>query len=1398
MQGSSPATLTDISNKFNINDTTHTVTGLTAGQTYYFGVAVQDAAGQNGDTIVSAAYMPSAVNANIGQSGEKQICLGDSQNIQVPLITGNTYTWYRNGMVIPSATSNSFEAKELGSYYVEVMSGGCSATSDTLRVLPVPVAETLFEIDKDTLLACVPDDGTTISLFANGYPVAVRSLDLTAPQSYVALGHPSFGNNFYTHDGSTGFTAEAWIKYNGSLPDFTGILNKAGSGFPFTGYELLLVENKLAAEIGNGTSNLSANTLKGTTPLNDGFWHHVAMVIDPSGAGFIRLFVDGNQEIELSSGMAATLATADLFTTDSLQVGRNRNKENNKTFDGYIDAVRLWDTAYGQAGVADLMQTVLYRFPSGTPSLSASVNFDEDVSGFDDEIEGVVYNRLVYNAGAINSASEQGLYSTFADYAVQSYNWYKVRNNIPVLQPTTDDYFDLDTLEAMQLVIEVNNGICSYSDTLFVDTLDSYTAPPLQVIGSSTVCEGDSIQLVVENNDDALYLNWSPKFFNDTATVYTSQTVSVIVEETTTRCYDTLFTEVTVKPAPFNEIYFSDAVSLSSTNRQEITDVLMLDDGYKFVCGVFTNSMNYDGFALTSNGGIDGFIAMHDDVGNAVWINQIGGSGDDEPKKLGYFGDGSPQYVSVAGDFTSSSLLLGNTNVTNKGGSDIFYAIYEADFTGNGSFFNSSFYYNTTSNEKLTDLVTVNDEAFITGITDADTIIYQGFPDNDTLTSNGGTDGLLVSMDFFGFVNKIAMIGTSGNDEITALHAEGHQLYITGQKAAGTLSINGRAAGAGVQSGGIVLKTNQNFKIDWSKNISHTASLSIKDIAVSQTKVFVEADHTGSITIDGNTFTAPAASRQGIVFSLNETNGSFTSAKEVKPGASGSRVVIMESLSKDVYGNLMATGYYISNKMTIDTKELINSTATKANSFVWLQDAVSEQTISLTQTEGNGHEYLVAASSSFYGYAVAGYYRDATASSSFGDITLPIPDGFDPLLLELDIDLLPDFLDTTLCEGTDIDLTVNLIGTGYTYQWYEDGTAITGATAATQTITGDGFDWEYEVDVAYIALPGCLAVSDYVGVTGGFTPEIITNPANDTSSVCPGEALIMEADDFGNWFYTQSGSPIAGNVFDDFDTLQVNSNNEGHVVFVNDDGCSDSLYVKLKANLALNLKVMLQGAYQPATNDMATILETDSSFLTAFYYSTGDSALPTSMWHVPSYRTQSAVPATAVDVVELVYRSTDALKTPLDTAYGWLLKDGEVVSYDTPVGSTINTCSDLLAGNYYVQINHRNHLSVMSATALSVSDVPAAVPFDFTAIVNVYGAGPLPLRMASGDGCRRCGKKCFRQKPMPATCSRFRRTMARSRRVIVPRTLIWMGSKPATDFNMSSLANDFLFFSTAP
>lgn len=155
-------------------------------------------------------------------------------------------------------------------------------------------------------------------------------------------------------------------------------------------------------------------------------------------------------------------------------------------------------------------------------------------------------------------------------------------------------------------------------------------------------------------------------------------------------------------------------------------------------------------------------------------------------------------------------------------------------------------------------------------------------------------------------------------------------------------------------------------------------------------------------------------------------------------------------------------------------------------------------------------------------------------------------------------------------------------------------------------------------------------------------------------------------------------------------------------------------------NVLLAAKVFLQGPYNTVSDEMTTALN--------------GSDIPTTSPYSQDARTVSSVPANVTDWVLVQLRSTiDGAAVVSHSAF--LNKDGRIVADN---GTSGDVPLDVDAGNYYIVVQHRNHVAVMSDETHALS-TGSATQYDFTTGLDKYRANEAALLetgvygMFSGD-----------------------------------------------------------------
>ncbi|MFK8045120.1 MAG: LamG-like jellyroll fold domain-containing protein [Crocinitomicaceae bacterium] len=168
--------------------------------------------------------------------------------------------------------------------------------------------------------------------------------------------------------GSAARTIEAWIKTTANtVPTAGGVQNviadygtfTTGARFTFC----VLWGNAIRVEIGG-------SGLSGSIVVNDGQWHHVACVYDPTATDKYALYVDGF--LDVAGNLTTVINTG---TVNDFRIGQRVDGINE--FNGEIDEVRFFDYARSATDIANELNAEYCVIPSG---LVAYYRFNDGVA----------------------------------------------------------------------------------------------------------------------------------------------------------------------------------------------------------------------------------------------------------------------------------------------------------------------------------------------------------------------------------------------------------------------------------------------------------------------------------------------------------------------------------------------------------------------------------------------------------------------------------------------------------------------------------------------------------------------------------------------------------------------------------------------------------------------------------------------------------------------------------------------------------------------------------------------------------------------------------------------------------------------------------------------------------
>lgn len=163
-------------------------------------------------------------------------------------------------------------------------------------------------------------------------------------------------------------------------------------------------------------------------------------------------------------------------------------------------------------------------------------------------------------------------------------------------------------------------------------------------------------------------------------------------------------------------------------------------------------------------------------------------------------------------------------------------------------------------------------------------------------------------------------------------------------------------------------------------------------------------------------------------------------------------------------------------------------------------------------------------------------------------------------------------------------------------------------------------------------------------------------------------------------------------------------------------------------SLKLELKIFLEGAFR--NGEMESALN-EKGFLPL---EQPFNKLP---WDYNGEERVSAIPLSIVDWVLIELKNEPQSSSIITRRAAFIKQDGRIVDLD---GDTDPVFNNIANGNYYIVVKHRNHLSVMSSSPITLSAVPDV--YDFSSDPErIYGAkNTIALLdnnlygMCSGDG----------------------------------------------------------------
>ena len=332
-------------------------------------------------------------------------------------------------------------------------------------------------------------------------------------------------------------------------------------------------------------------------------------------------------------------------------------------------------------------------------------------------------------------------------------------------------------------------------------------------------------------------------------------------------------------------------------------------NGNVYITGTFELTADFDPsssiYNVTSNGGLDIFLAKYNSNGKLVWANKIGGASFDFGNSLSVSSSGS---VTLAGSFNGNvdfDVTAGNKFINAGSSSDPFFARYNTngnliwvkDIAGNGESAAQSIFVGTSG------------EIYITGNFFGTSDFNPG-AGTFSLTGTDAKDAFYAKYDSKGtllWADRIGSFGDQTGQSITADSAG--NVYATGYFQ-GTVDFDPGAAIFNLSSPGFfnayVLKLNNNGSFGWVKNIGSSQEDDIGFSVAVDAKQNVYATGYFGGTANFNSTTLTSTGSTDIYLARYNTAGKLLFVKQ----AGGNTDDWVSAVATDANGFVYLTGYY--------------------------------------------------------------------------------------------------------------------------------------------------------------------------------------------------------------------------------------------------------------------------------------------------------------------------------------------------------------------------------------------------------------------------------------------------------------------------------------------------------
>ena len=431
------------------------------------------------------------------------------------------------------------------------------------------------------------------------------------------------------------------------------------------------------------------------------------------------------------------------------------------------------------------------------------------------------------------------------------------------------------------------------------------------------------------------------------------------------------------------------AKNIGGSSYDCIESIAETSDGGYIAGGYFeSKTIQVGKETLTNNGSTDGLIIKYSSSGEVEWAKSIGGSSNNLINSVAATSDGGI----LAGGYFEGTIQVGNETLTNNGDNDGLIIKYEMQELANPVVTNATSF-GGSSYEKILSVVATSDGGILAGGYFEGTIQVG----NETLKSNGYSDGLIIKYSSEGEVEWVKSFGGSRDDQINSVAATSDGEYIVGgdfesktiQVGDETLTNN-----SSYSYDGLIIKYSSSGEVEWAKSFGGSSNNLINSVAATSDGGAIAGGYFRSSSIQvGNETLTNNGSNDGIIIK-------YSSAGEVEWAKSigGSSDDYINSVATTSDGGIIAGGYFLSSTIQVGDETLTNNRSDYVDGLIIKYSSSGEVEWAKSFGESS-HDYIKSVSATSDGGVIAGgYFR--SSSIQVGNETLTNKGNYDGVIIK--------------------------------------------------------------------------------------------------------------------------------------------------------------------------------------------------------------------------------------------------------------------------------------------------------------------------------------------------------------------------------------------------------------